>query len=104
MTKFRIEGDYYIVVDEYSYNLAKYLGSYIDKRDGERERWDTIGYFISVEKALNAYLELSIQEKLVEAGEGELRGMVNIISSETKRLSETLRTAFREVMDWHETR
>ena len=96
MSKFRIEGDYYIIVDQYSYNLARYTG----KRADEREDYEVFGYYPTIEKALNAYLDLSIRTRLAEAEKGELKDMVKIISSETKRLSAALAQAFAELTKW----
>ena len=99
--KFLIEDDYYIVIDEYSYNLARFMGTTEKKNKGKtNDVLDTIGYFSSIEKVLSAYLELRQKNELKRAGEGTLQDLADIITAENKRLAETLRAAFRQVTDW----
>ena len=100
MSKFLIENDYYIVIDEYSYNLAQPNG-YMIGRNGQRyETYKTIGYYSTIERALSAYLEISQREALNKAEEGTIADMMKILSSERERLGSRLVSLLQEVTDW----
>lgn len=94
MSKFHIEGDWYLVPDEYTWNLCR--KSYAEKRHSE---WAEITYHRTPQDALNHYFDLKVQETARKAGDGTLKDLVDILSTENKRLSELLKTAFAEVCE-----
>lgn len=94
MSRFKIEDDWYIIVENYDYAIGKYKGK--DKKG--RAMYNIIGYYATPEKALVGYVEYRQRMTLLQADTGELRDMVNILSSERKRLLVTIRRAFSEVL------
>ena len=94
MSKFEIEDGWYVIVENYDYAVGKYKGR---GKDGS-DRFDFIGYYATPEKALVGYIEYRQRMTLLQADTGELRDMVDILSSERKRLLETVRRAFSHVL------
>lgn len=94
MSKFEIEDGWYIIVENYDYAIGKYKGK--DKRG--TDNYDIIGYYATPEKALVGYVEYRQRMAMRQADTGDLRDMVSILSSERKRLLETIRRAFSHVL------
>lgn len=94
MSRFKIEDDWYIIVENYDYAIGKYKGK--DKKG--KDVYNIIGYYATPEKALVGYVEYRQRMTLLQADTGELRDMVDILSNERKRLSETVRRAFSHVL------
>ena len=94
MSRFKIEDDWYIIVENYDYAIGKYMRT--DKKG--KDVYNIIGYYATPEKALVGYVEYRQRMTLLQANTGELRDMVNILSSERKRLLQTIRRAFSHVL------
>jgi len=94
MSRFKIEDDWYIIVENYDYAIGKYKGE--DKKG--RAMYNIIGYYATPEKALVGYIEYRQRMTMLQADTGDLRDMVDILSSERKRLLLTVRRAFSHVM------
>lgn len=94
MSKFLIEGDWYIVPDQYSWNLARRA-----KTPQKKSEWAEMTYHPSVEAALKYYFHLKLREQAGKAQDGTIKDLIDIFSAENKRLSEALKTAFSEVCD-----
>ena len=94
MSRFKIEDDWYIIVENYDYAIGKYKGE--DKKG--RAMYNIIGYYATPEKALAGYIEYRQRMTMLQADTGDLRDMVDILSSERKRLLLTVRRAFSHVM------
>ena len=92
MSKFQIEGDWYLVPDEFSWNLARKV-----KTPQKTKEWAEITYHRSPQDALNHYFDLKQRETVRKAEDGTLKDLVDILSAENKRLSAILKTAFAEV-------
>lgn len=84
MGKFLIEGNYYIVPDEFSYNIAKKINK---KRGAE---YENIAFCSTPEDALRYYLRLKHGESAGRAGDGSIKDLIDTLTAETKKLSETL--------------
>lgn len=94
MSRFKIEDDWYIIVENYDYAIGKYKGE--DKKG--RAMYNIIGYYATPEKALIGYIEYRQRMTMLQADTGDLRDMVDILSSERNRLLLTVRRAFSHVM------
>lgn len=97
MSKFHIEDDWYLVPDDYSWNLAR-------KGNATRKKheWAEITYYHDPESALNAYIAIRQRRTAGNAGDGTIKDLVDILYAENKRLSELLKNAFSEVCEWKE--
>ena len=94
MSRFKIEDDWYIIIENYDYAIGKYMRT--DKKG--KDVYNIIGYYATPEKALVGYIEYRQRMTLLQADTGDLRDMVDILSSERKRLLQTIRRAFSHVM------
>ena len=94
MSKFHIEGDWYIVPDQYSWNLARKAKASKQKAD-----WAEISYHPSPEKALKHYLRLKQLETAGKAGDGELNDLIDTLHAEHERLLPLLCTAFAKICE-----
>ena len=97
MSKFHIEGDWYLVTDEYSWNLARKANATRKKHE-----WAEITYHPNPESALKAYIAIKQRRTAGNAGDGTIKDLVDILSAENKRLSELVKNAFSEVCEWKE--
>ena len=91
--KFLIENDYYLVMDERSWNIARRT------KDGTKNKaaFTDVTYHRSPEAALEFYLEKKQKEAAGNAKDGTLRDLLDILSSERKRLENTLRRLYSDV-------
>lgn len=96
MGAFHIEDDWYIIPDQYSWNLAKYNGT--DKKTG-RPMYEYIAYCTELDEALRYYLKLKQRETALEAPDSEISELVGILVGEKKRLATGLHRAFEEACD-----
>lgn len=94
MGKFHIEGDWYIVPDQLSWNLARRL-----KNPQKNKEWAEMTYHSTPGDALKHYFLLMQRERARSAEDGTLKDLVDIFSAENKRLSEMLKSAFSQVCD-----
>ncbi len=94
MGKFHIEGDWYIVPDQLSWNLARRL-----KTPQKKSEWAEITFHRTPEDALKHYFHLKQRETAGKAGDGTLKDLADIFSAENKRLSELLKSAFSQVCE-----
>ena len=92
MGAFHIEDDWYLVPDEYSWNLAK-------KVEFKGKDFKTVGYCNSPENALQYFLKLKQSEVAQNASDGDLTDLMRILSSETNRLRERLKSVFKEACE-----
>lgn len=95
MSKFHIEGDWYIVPDQYSWNLARRA-----KKPTDKSEWAEMTYHSSVEAALRHYLRLKQAETAGKAQDGTLKDLIDNLTAERNRLSEALRNAFSQAIDF----
>ena len=86
MGTFHIEENWYLIPDELSWNLAKKV------KEGTKQKAEYYGttYHASPAAALLFYIEKRRREAAGNAGDGDLRDLLNILSSENKRLSDAL--------------
>ena len=91
---FHIEDDWYLVPDQYSWNLARK-----SKTPSPKFMWAEITYHNTQAEALIYYMEQKQREAAGNARDGELADLIDILSAEQKRLVPVLRTAFKKVCD-----
>lgn len=94
MSKFHIEGDWYIVPDQYSWNLARRA-----KTPNKKSEWAEMAFHPSVEAALRHYLRLKQAETAGKAQDGTLKDLIDNLSAERNRLSAVLKSAFSQAID-----
>lgn len=95
MSKFHIEGDWYIVPDQYSWNLARRA-----KTPNKKSEWAEMTFHPSVEAALRHYLRLKQAETAGKAQDGTLKDLIDNLSAERNRLSAVLKSAFSQAIDF----
>ena len=95
MGYFHIEGDWYVVPDENSWNLCKLKKNARHDHDWEKG----ITYHVSPEHAIVFYANRMRRKAAEEAHSGDLRALVEILSSENNRLAEALKPALRDIYD-----
>lgn len=61
-----ITGDWYIDIDEHSYNLQQYAGETVDKDGKLRKNWKNITYHGSLDLALMQFQKNQIRNALAE--------------------------------------
>lgn len=59
-----VKDDWYIDVDEYSYNLQQYNGVYTDKKGNEIKQWKNQTYHPTLNKALWQYIQYRVRDAL----------------------------------------
>ncbi len=59
-----IKGDWYVDVDERSYNLTKFAGTYIDKKGNECPSYTNTTYHRTLADALNQYVTYMVRDAL----------------------------------------
>ena len=59
-----IKDDWYIEVDEYTYNLQQYAGSYVDKKGETRENYKNVTYHSTLADALMQYTRYRVRDSL----------------------------------------
>lgn len=91
--KFLIEDDWYLIADENSWNIARKTGR-------EKKMFTDMTYHRTPEQALEYYLRKRQSEACRRVSQGDLRTLVETLSSEHERLSATLRAAFANVCDF----
>ena len=97
MGKFHIEGDWYILPDQYSWNLARKTNSKKPKN-----MWTDITYHRTAADAMKRYCE---RQALLTAGngrDGTVSDLADILTAENKRLSELLKSALPEAQAFEE--
>ena len=91
---FHIEKDFYLMVDECSFNIVQK-----SKTESGQIRNTTVSYHRTPEQAIESYLALAQRTALSETNEGTLKDMVDILVAENKRLQNTLKSLFSQVCD-----
>lgn len=96
MGAFHIEGRWYLVPDETSWNLCEL------KKTARRENdWtDNTTYHRTPEDALNFYIDRMRRKAAEQAGSGDLRELMNILSSENERLATALSPVLAKVKEF----
>ena len=90
-----IEDNYYVYVDDYSYALKQDTGR-IDKKKGGKV-FNNLGYYSSIEKALQAYNNERIKQNLV--GNLELCDAIRIIKKTCAHTETVIEDALRRADD-----
>ena len=85
---YRIEGNYYLVPDEFSWNIGKQIR--ISKSTGKPE-FSFISYHSTPEDALRYYLKIKQRSSAIEGGHGTIRDLMDKLTVETKNFTETLK-------------
>lgn len=79
-----VKDDWYIEVDEYSYNLQQYNGIYVDKKGNEIKQWKNATYHPTLDKALWQYVQYRVRDALSENDVIEIKDAIQIVRSELK--------------------
>ncbi len=59
-----IKDDWYIDIDERTYNLMKFAGTYLDKKGNECKSFTNITYHSTLAAALNQYVSYAVRDAL----------------------------------------
>ena len=84
-----VKDDWYIDVDEYSYNLQQYNGVYTDKNGNEIKQWKNQTYHASLDKALWQYVVYRVRDA-VKDQDLEIKEAVQIIRNELKQAKQDI--------------
>lgn len=85
---YHIEGNYYLIPDEISWNIGKQIR--ISKSTGKPE-FSFISYHSTPEDALRYYLKIKQRSSAIEGGYGTITDLVDKLTAETKSFTETLK-------------
>ena len=95
MARFLIEGNWYLVEDEFSWALAKPAGG-TNKKTGEI-LLRMVSFHSTPEEALNYYLRQKQRESAMNHTDGTIKDLIGILIAEKERLSDVLQNVFHEV-------
>lgn len=90
--RFLIEDDWYLIADENSWNIGKRI-----PHKGKGYMFTNMTYHSSPQQALEYYLHKRQSKACLEAGNGTLKDMVNILSEINESVLTTIRQAFSDV-------
>lgn len=96
---FHIIDDWYIVVDRYSWMLARRIGEQVIKGK-PYPKWADETYHTKPDDLINTFLDKYARIKAAETKEtGELSDFLIFLSSEYKRAREAVESAFAEMRE-----
>lgn len=75
-----IKGDWFIDIDEHSYNLQQYAGEVIDKDGKQRKSWKNVTYHGTLEQALIQFQKNQIHDALAEK-DMELAEAIDVVQT-----------------------
>ena len=79
-----IKDDWYVDVDEASYNLQQYAGVYTDKNGNEIKQWKNQTYHATLDRALWQYVTYKVRDALKER-ELEVQEAITILQNELQQ-------------------
>lgn len=79
-----IKDDWYIDVDEASYNLQQYMGVYTDKNGNEIKQWKNQTYHATLDRALWQYVTYKVRDALKD-NDIEIKEAIQIIREELQK-------------------
>ena len=85
--KFLIEDDWYLIKDNYSWNLGKKVKNPTKKKEFESR---SMTYHATPEQAIAFYLKNCRSEALRRASDGTIENILDIITAENKRVLEAV--------------
>lgn len=93
-----IKKDWYIEIDEYSYNLQQFNGIYVDKKGNEIVQWKNQTYHPTLDKALWQYTQYMVRDALRDASKDLIDGItiaeaIKIIRTELNEIKEVITNA-----------
>lgn len=94
MGAFHIEDDWYLVPDQYSYNIGKIV-RYSEKTGEPIFSFES--YHTTIEQALLSYIALRQKLALTQADMGEIIDALNIVYVETIRLQNMVRSLLHSI-------
>ena len=59
-----IKDDWYIDIDEYTFNLQQYAGTYVDREGKERKNWKNVTYHSTLANAIFQYERMMVRKEL----------------------------------------
>ena len=84
-----IKDDWYIDVDEASYNLQQYTGVYTDKNGNEIKQWKNQTYHATLDRALWQYVTYKVRDALKD-NDIEIKEAIQIIREELQKTREDI--------------
>ena len=84
-----VKDNWYIDVDECSYNLQQYAGVYTDKHGNEIKQWKNQTYHATLDKALWQYITYRVRDAL-SADDIEVKEAIVIIRDELQKAREDI--------------
>ena len=94
--KFLIENDWYLIKDNYSWNLGRKVKNPTKKKEFDN---GTMTYHATPEQAIAFYLKNRRSEALRSASDGTIENVLNIITAENERTLKAVCEAFKEVLE-----
>jgi len=85
-----IKDDWYIEVDESSYNLQQFNGVYIDKHGNTIKQWKNQTFHATLDRALKQYLTYSVRDALQTADDISIKEAIDIIHTALKTAREEI--------------
>ena len=79
-----IKDDWYVDVDEASYNLQQYAGVYTDKNGNEIKQWKNQTYHSTLDRALWQYVTYKVRDALKD-NDIEIKEAITILQNELQQ-------------------
>lgn len=83
---------YYVTNDAYSFALKRCAGTRKSKKGETQQEYKILGYYGTLEKALNAIFEHE-ERRILENYEGDLKGGLELLRASYEKLAEAIREA-----------
>ena len=83
-----IKDDWYIEVDEYTYNLQQYVGTYTDKNGVTKDSYKNVTYHRTLADALMQYTRYRVRDSLTN--DSELIEAINTLKNELESVRDDL--------------
>lgn len=99
MNKIQITDKYWITSDVRSWNVSTFLGTFIDDKGKERERWEHYTYHSKFSKAIESLAQRLLKEASREDISGlreEARQIEQILKNASERASEGTNPLFKK--------
>lgn len=89
-----IVGDWYIEIDEHSYNLQQYAGETVDKDGKRRKNWKSVTYHGTLEQALIQFQQNQVRDALAEK-DMEIAEAIEVVQTFNYLLKHTVETVLK---------
>lgn len=84
-----VKGDWYIEIDERTYNLMQFSGTYVDKDGRVCSSYKNTTYHATLEQALNQYIRYAVRDALSQE-DLEIKDAIRVLHDEVEKIRKDL--------------